>query len=287
MDLRDYKLVWSEEFDENSFEETKFTLQRPCNIKDEKRVIKVEDGKLVLNAVFDEETQAIVCPSAVWTLDTMSFTYGYVEMRARVPYGRGSWAAFWALGRDAINQDKTQPYFAEIDIFEVDGASHVAMPNLHKWHYPRNGNSPTFYMGPENSPIRGNDQMLSECWNMKAHEETRFGFYRPENPDDFNIYSFLWTPEVMEMYINGDLFGRYNITKDFGRPSGMEPFHSPIYLIINEQLSTESNYGMSQARPKNAATPENIKDLVPYEIDYIRLYQKEGEGELYTVEKQK
>ena len=291
MDLRDYKLVWSEEFDENSFEETKFTLQKHgpiqdrqgnkiCYFTEEERVIKVEDSKLVLNAVFDQEKDAFVVPAAVWTKDTMSFTYGYVEMKARVPYGQGSWAAFWALGRDAINQDKTQPYFAEIDIFEVEGACHIAEPNLHKWHYTREGNAPFYFMGPEDSPIRGNDQMQVECWERRPHEATRFGYHRPENPEDFNIYGFLWTPETMEMYINGHLYGRYIISEDFGRPSGMEPFHSPIYLIINEQLSLKDNYGMCQARPENAATPESVKKLVPYEIDYIRLYQKEGEGEL-------
>ena len=292
MDLRDYKLVWAEEFDEDSFEETKFTQQehgpiqdkegnKICYFTEEERVIKVEDSKLVLNAVYDEDLKAFVVPAAVWTLNTMSFTYGYVEMKARVPYGQGSWAAFWALGRDAIKQDKTQPYFAEVDFFEVEGSSHVIMPNLHKWHYLRKGNSPAFVL---NSSTH-HDATASDCWNMKAPEETRFGYHRPADPEDFNIYGFLWTPETMEMYVNGELYGRYNITKDFGRASGMEPFHSPLYLIINEQLALKDNYGMCIARIENAATPEGVKKLVPYEIDYIRLYQRDGEGELNVVEK--
>ena len=40
--------------------------------------------------------------------------YGYFEMRAQLPAGRGLWPAFWLVG-------KTQQYHVEIDIMEALG----------------------------------------------------------------------------------------------------------------------------------------------------------------------
>jgi beta-glucanase (GH16 family) len=46
--------------------------------------------------------------------DLFSFTYGYVEARARVPKGAGLWSAFWLL--PATRESKP-----EIDVFEIMG----------------------------------------------------------------------------------------------------------------------------------------------------------------------
>src|SRR5689334_16014125 len=40
------------------------------------------------------------------------FQYGYMEIRCKVPRGRGLWPAFWALG---------SPPYAEIDVLEILG----------------------------------------------------------------------------------------------------------------------------------------------------------------------
>ena len=73
-----------------------------------------------------------------------SFTYGFMEMRAKVPAGKGFWPAFWAIPAN-LN------WPPEIDVFEILGDQpHVV--NLH-FHYPArngaNGDSAGMWAGPD------------------------------------------------------------------------------------------------------------------------------------------
>ena len=286
-DLKDYKLVWADEFDGNELDPKKWRLEAMMSgaskfgtkepiydLATDERVVKVEDGMLKLNVYYDEERDTFVGPVSPCTKETMSFVYGYVEMRARMPYSHGAWPSFWTQGRNALNQDKDQQYFTEIDIFEINGTMHWAASNLHKWYYDyEEGKSPFWEKG---KPC--NENMQTAIGNSLASPESRQGYYRPVDPEGFNTYGFLWTPEKMEMYINGKLNAHFDITKDYGRPSGMKPFHRPNFLILNNYLLVDSS---EFARAKAIhATPEDVKTQVPYEIEYIRLYQREGEGEL-------
>ena len=290
-DLKDYKLVWSDEFDGNELDPKKWCFHNVMgrarkpdgsilyDLSEDERNVKVEDSLLKLNVYYDEERECFVGPSSPTTLTSMSYTYGYLEMRARVPYSHASWASFWAIGRDAINEDKSLPYFVEFDFFEIDGANHIAYPNLHKWHK----RSSEFWI--EGKP--GNDSIGSHFWNSRANENSLLGGHIPDDPEGFNTYGVLWTPEKIEMFINGEIYCRFYINENFGRPSGMEGFHRPIFLIFNNYLMLEGVKGITENTKTSAATPESVASQVPYEIDYVRLYQKDGEGELNLAEQTK
>ncbi|MBQ9977123.1 MAG: glycoside hydrolase family 16 protein [Clostridia bacterium] len=280
-DLKDYKLVWADEFDGNELDPKKWCFfpmmgrsKRPdgslvYDLASDEKVIKVDDGTLKLNVYYDYERGTFVGPISPSTKDSMSFTYGYVEMRARVPYTHGSWASFWTLGRDAIGQDKTIPYFSEIDIFEINGTTHCAVPCLHKWH-----TDPAF----QEKGRPNNDSFAGSILLGKGHPDNRYARITPEDTVGYNIYGFLWTPEKIEFYLNGRLYAHFNIVENYGRDSGMKGFHTPQYFILNNYLLVDSQ---SQARPVSIhATPGDVATQIPYEIDYIRLYQKDGEGEL-------
>ncbi len=59
--------------------------------------------------------------------DSFKFTYGYVEIRAQLPYGRGLWPAFWLLNAYYVD-DKP-----EIDIMEFIGHNQDTV--YHTYHY--------------------------------------------------------------------------------------------------------------------------------------------------------
>ena len=277
-DLKDYKLVWEDNFEGDTIDPKKWGFhammgptdkdgKRTYDIATDERVARVEDGLLKLNVYYDDERDCFVGPVSLCTNETMSFVYGYVEMRARVPYTHGSWASFWATGHKALNARPDAPYIVEVDFFEIEGGDHVAIPNLHKWHYTKSG-----FVGP--------GQERNDCVTWGAiPEETRVCHYTPEDTQGFNTYGFLWTPEKMEVFVNGDLIGRFDITTNFGRESGMDGFHHPLFLILNNYLEVPGVFWGSEAETARA-TPESVAAQVPYEVDYIRLYQKDGLGEL-------
>jgi beta-glucanase (GH16 family) len=65
----------------------------------------------------------------VTTYPSYSFTYGYVQVVARIPYGSGLWPALWMLPANL----RWPP---EIDIIEHYGDSPVSWQHLHSPAYP-------------------------------------------------------------------------------------------------------------------------------------------------------
>jgi beta-glucanase (GH16 family) len=95
--------------------------------------VHVSGGHLVLGA----RRQAKTCDGRtkqytsglVQAHDRHDFTYGYVEMRAKVPAGLGLWPAFWL-----IPSDYSWP--PEIDIMEIFGSQQHPTHSHHNLHLP-------------------------------------------------------------------------------------------------------------------------------------------------------
>ena len=65
-----------------------------------------------------------------------SQTYGYFEMRGKLPKGTGTWPAFWLLSVNGIDRKNRPPITVELDVLEQYGH----WPNklcitTHLWHH--------------------------------------------------------------------------------------------------------------------------------------------------------
>lgn len=100
--------------------------------------------------------------------------YGYVEMRAKLPTGRGLWPAFWLL-HSGDNQNRP-----EIDIMEMLG--HEPNKVYHTYHRFENGN---------------------------LRSTPSFTAYGPDYSADFHTYAVLWEPGRIIWYIDGEERNRY------------------------------------------------------------------------------
>ena len=266
-----YEPVWGDEFDRSSLDAGNWTLRKDMggnadlSLAGEERpdVVCVSDGELRLNAVRNTDRSNGALPYttcySVTTFDKMHFQYGYLEMRAKVPYGQGAWPSFWMKALPGtISPPRFKDYMVEVDVFEVFSSPDTAVPNLHKW-----------YSG-------GKKHTQSGCPN-------RYTFADASNlRDEYHIYGFEWTPREMAMFIDGEEYCVYDLSVDFDKGGSMQGFHDPLYVIFNNHIFTEH----SPWKPKGSKVDERSRFPMQYWIDWIRLYQKPGVGALYTAKKE-
>lgn len=122
------------------------------------------------------------------------FTYGKVEVRAKLPVGGGTWPAIWMLGADYATN--TWPGCGEIDIME------------HK------GNQPNVIHGTLHYPGRsgGNANTNSTTITNAATE--------------FHVYKAIWSPTSVKIYVDDVLF--HTVNND-----GSLPFNKDFFMILN------------------------------------------------------
>ena len=149
--LDSYDLVFADEFDTGELDASKWETEflwgpdRTINSEEQYYVnilddpdfgfdpFTFENGALVINsiptpaALRDKANGQPYLSGLITSYESFKFTYGYVEARARVPFGRGYWPAFWLLN---AYYDNEKP---EIDIMEFIGHDQDVV--YHTYHY--------------------------------------------------------------------------------------------------------------------------------------------------------
>ena len=128
------KLVFSDEFDTNgSPDETKWNYdigtgsngwgngEKQYYTKRSENVI-VEDGFLKITAKKENYEGSAYTSTRMLTAGKFDFTYGKVEVKAKLPFGEGTWPAIWMLGSNISTA--SWPACGEIDIMEHWGHNH-------------------------------------------------------------------------------------------------------------------------------------------------------------------
>ena len=283
-DLKDYKLVWSEEFEGTNLNDTKFATNEDvastknmagditfdyCN---DEKFVKVADGKLILNCAYDEKRNCFVGPKPITNKATMRFKYGYLEIRARLPYSHGSLATISALAKGAIGCEKEATYYSNMQI-TAPGNGQYAHSCIFKEYEDYNEDHPFFVKGR----TFVDNSYVAQMWGVATPDSLHSRFTELVM-DDFKTYGLLWTPDEVVFTVNGYINTRMSLAKDFLRPSGVEGFRKPHFIQFESFLNvdTEKRRQIDTARVK----PEDIVNMCPFEVEYVRLYQKDGEGEL-------
>jgi beta-glucanase (GH16 family) len=136
------------------------------------------------------------------TLNRASWRYGRIEVRAKLPQGKGVWPAIWTLG---VNHSQIHwPGCGEIDIMEYVGKEpdrvHATV------HYDFNGKH----------------QLDGE--NLQTDSPYA----------DFHIYAIEWFPDRIEFFFDKTLYHTFLLDK-VGK-SEDNPFRKPHYILINLAL---------------------------------------------------
>ncbi len=246
-------LVWNDEFNSDSIDRTKWNFRAKMNQSDiinstDERNVTVEDGNLIMRT-WKEDDGKFSTNTSVTTDGIMSYKYGYLEMYANVPFVDGCWPSFWMQSKDV---HRSVDYLAEIDMFEIYNTKNEVSSDIHKW-----------YSGEEHYHAGGRK------WSYKFARSINLN-------NEYHLYGLGWTPEEIYFTVDGKIYHRYDLSQDFGdRNDGMGGFHDPVYIIFNNFIFTENSSW------KNPPVNNRTKWPITYKIDWIRLYQKDGEGEIF------
>jgi len=222
----DWKLVWSDEFDQPGLPnparwtyETGFARNNEAQYytRDRQENARVEDGLLVIEGRKEKFKNPDYAPdkkgwrgqeyadytsASVTTRTKAAWTYGRIEVKAKLPKGRGTWPAIWMLG---TNRQAGWPACGEIDIMEFVGHNPgVVHANVHTKKYNHaKGNG------------KGDKLQL------------------PDSPDAYHVYALEWYSDRLEFFVDDKHYFTY---KNEGTGDDSWPFDKDQYLILNLAL---------------------------------------------------
>lgn len=269
-----WKLEWSDEFDGKDVDESKWDWEENCwgggnnelqCYTDRHKNSFIRDGKLVIQAHKEtyrgladveesgtKEKKTLPYTSArLRTKNKGDWTFGRIDVRAKLPAGQGLWPAIWMLPTD--NKYGTWAASGEIDILEmVSQAADDPNKEIHATlHYGR-------------------------TWPNNAYSGSTYEFKDSDPTKEFHTYSLEWADGEMRWYVddhhwvtqyasgwwaqvpdeNGDL---YNV-------EGNAPFNERFHLLLNLAVG-----GTWPGDPDSTT-----KFPAEMEVDFVRVYSCPG-----------
>ncbi len=226
-----YELAWSDEFDyEGCLDSTKWTYStgnmngwgngeiQNYTDKDENSFVK--DGILTLKAVKNPKSGKWTS-ARVKTQGKASWKYGYFEIRAKLPKGKGTWPAIWML--PAGEKYGTWPRSGEIDIMEMVGFD---MDTVHASAH-------------------------TKAFNHKNGTQKTTSVKLKNTSRKFHNYGLLWTENEIKWLFDGKEILSFSSDTDSWE---QWPFDIPFYLILN--IAIGGTWGGEKGIDKNLQNAE-------------------------------
>lgn len=193
-----------------------------------------------------------------------AFKYGYVETRAWVPQCNGCWPSFWIM---PATNDNWPP---EIDIFEFFQFS------IYSKTYPHT----VFHWTPDGND-EGDNQFFehynSDDAPVPSPKPQEYGVTHPAGEsgnylDSWHTYGLHWTPNYVEVYVDGKLGTRINGASKLPQ----EPMYL-IYMMAICRVDTDPSHDVENGGDGRQCTPETGTPDAgeSMKIDYLRVYSND------------
>lgn len=176
-----------------------------------------------------------------------AFTYGRVDVRAKLPAGNGTWPAIWTLGKNVSEEGA---------YWQTQGFGTTAWPDTGEIDIMEHG----LHSDNEISSALHTRSSFGNTQNTRRNQLS-------DVVNDFHVYSLNWSPEKITFLVDGVGYYSYNKPSNFvdsnndGSDDGW-PFDIDQFLLINIAM------GGFSGTPDANFTQTNMV------IDYVRVYQK-------------
>jgi len=238
--------TWADEFNGDAVDETKWNFEINGNGGGNnelqyytKENATVEDGKLIITAKQESYLGKEYTSSRLTTKYKGDFLYGRIQVRAKLPSGRGTWPAIWMM--PTMSAYGGWPDSGEFDIME--------------------------YVGYDPGYIHST--IHTDIYNGAIGTQIGYPYYMDGIEDDFHTYDLIWEPGHMVTYIDDEQIGEFNYNAYYNQDFSYDqvyPFDQQFFLILN--LAIGGNWGGAQG-VDTTIFPQT------FEIDYVRYYEKD------------
>lgn len=233
----EWELVWEDNFDTDGlpneaiwgYEEGYIrNNEAQFYTKERSENARVENGNLIIDARKDNWGGKEITSASLNTYGKKHMTYGKIEVRAKLPTGKGTWPAIWMLGT-SIQNGTGWPDCGEIDIMEN--------------------------VGFDPDKIHGNIHTKSYNHVLGTNKGNTVTVEKPY--EDFHVYAIEWFPTRIDFFIDGDKYFSFG-NENTGKATW--PFDDPQYLIIN--LAIGGSWGGQQGIDENIFPQKYYIDYV-------------------------
>jgi beta-glucanase (GH16 family) len=241
------ELVWADEFDGAEVDLTKWSFQLGDGDEvglpsgwgnNELQFYQAEnatvaDGMLTITAREESINGFDYTSARMRSLGKGDWTYGRIEMRAKMPFGPGMWPAFWMLPSDSLYGGWAGS--GEIDIVELIG------------------NNPERVLGTIH---------YGAPWPFTFYSSENYYLPAGTFNDDFHLFAIEWELGEIRWYVDDILYSTRNSWFSTGGPFPA-PFNADFHLLLNLAV------GGNLPGPPNVWTsfPQE------FVIDHVRVFQ--------------
>jgi beta-glucanase (GH16 family) len=232
------KLIWADEFNYSGLpDSTKwnyqtgnsgwgnheleyYTSNRPENAR-------VENGLLVIEARKEDYLGARYTSARLDSKSKGDWKYGRIEVKAKIPAGKGMWPAIWML--PTTSSYGGWPHSGEIDVME----------NVGYW--------PDSVFG----------SVHTGSFNHRIGTQKTKGIFHKDFANDFHVYAIDWTPEQIVFFLDGVPYHEF---KNDHQGSEHWPFDQPFRLLLN--VAVGGDWGGKQGVDDNIFPQKMLVDYV-------------------------
>lgn len=171
--------------------------------------VRVENGNLVIEARKEEMGGKPYTSTRLVSRKKGDWLYGRVEVKAKLPSGKGTWPAIWMLSTDW--KYGGWPASGEIDIME--------------------------HVGFDPGVIHGT--LHTESFNFQKQTQREGIITIPDCTTSFHVYAIEWTPDKIDFYVDDKMY--HSVAHQQGDDYKAWPFDQPFHLIMN--IAVGGNWG--------------------------------------------